>query len=73
MKNKCATLYFSGIKNWNLLEELNLSGNILESLVEQIFDLPNLVNLRAHSNNIIKIPKIGDLKKLKVGEFYLKI
>jgi Leucine-rich repeat (LRR) protein len=51
------------------LEELNVSANRLQMLPGQLFRLPKLHSLWAHSNQISRFPALlSAVKSLKVGK-----
>ena len=64
--NRLTTFPESCISNWPELEELNISGNKLQHLPENLSNLRNLRVLRVHSNQLQSTPVLSKILSLRV-------
>lgn len=64
--NRLSSLSENVIKSWPLLEELILSGNMLQQLPSNLGSLCKLKILRVHSNLLLSLPALSRMSELKV-------
>lgn len=64
--NRLTTFPESCISNWPELEELNISGNKLQHLPDNLSNLRNLRVLRVHSNQLQSTPVLSRINSLRV-------
>ena len=64
--NRLTTFPESCISNWPELEELNISGNKLQHLPDNLSNLRNLRVLRVHSNQLQSTPVLSKILSLRV-------
>lgn len=64
--NRLTTFPEGCISNWPELEELNISGNKLQHLPDNLSNLRNLRVLRVHSNQLQSTPVLSKILSLRV-------
>lgn len=64
--NRLTTFPESCVSNWPELEELNISGNKLQHLPDNLSNLRNLRVLRVHSNQLQSTPVLSKIVSLRV-------
>lgn len=64
--NRLTTFPESCVSNWTELEELNLSGNKLQHLPDNLCNLKHLRVLRVHSNQLQSTPMLAKIASLRV-------
>lgn len=64
--NRLTALPESCVGNWPELEELNISGNKLQHLPDNLSNLRNLRVLRVHSNQLQSTPALARINSLRV-------
>lgn len=64
--NRLTTFPETCVSNWPELEELNISGNKLQHLPDNLSNLRNLRVLRVHSNQLQSTPVLAKIASLRV-------